>query len=87
MVYKKAKDFYRKYKGIKMYKFVPLLENELKETIRRKNEWISTALDYEEKYQEIKSDNKLFLFLHISLLCFLIFLFVSFNVFIIRSFL
>jgi hypothetical protein len=41
--------FYKKYKGIKMNKYVPLLERELEKTFKSRWEWICAALDLKEK--------------------------------------
>jgi hypothetical protein len=79
------KIFRKKYRGIKLYKYVPFLEKELKDTIRSKLFWIEAATDAQEKYESERSD-KLVLFLQVSLICFLAFLLVMFNVFIIRRF-
>jgi len=82
----REKEFKKKYKGIKMHKFVPRLENELKDSIRRRQDWTMTALDCEEKYQSGKPERRVIFFLQTALTCFLCFLLVMFNLYIIRGF-
>ena len=47
--------FKKKYKGIKMNLYVPLLEQEVKDIIHTKNDWMETSLDLQEQI-----DNKLY---------------------------
>jgi len=60
----KLKQFNKKYKKIKMNKYVPNLEKELKKTIDRKILWMEASLEIEEEkniLQDKRKDDKLIL--------------------------
>lgn len=52
----RKREFDKKYKGIKMHKFVPKLEYEIKKQIERKDDWIKTCFKIKEDYKEEIND-------------------------------
>jgi len=49
----KKSQFNKKYKEIKMYKYVPLLEKEIRRQINQKYDWMETAVELEDTKKEI----------------------------------
>lgn len=60
-------QFNRKYKGIKMHKYVPLLENQVKEEITRRKDWMEKCFEFKDEIKDLIHERRYLLFLIILL--------------------